>query len=455
MNLFPRDYTCPRCGSKQVSLRAETLPPLGEVDYWAPVRDEGFRCADCGLMELCQTDAGAAFKAFHARWNDDLDKPETPEQIEEYRQWSAKVDADQEAYDRAWTWPVEHKEGVQSRAWREARSGRERAVKTYFTDDLPYPHEVVLDAGLMSEILARPDDVTPRWALVRWLREQSHRLAPQTASFIESQLRIAESFAADPRSDVRNEQPRDLFTVHERPDWWRYPDPTYVSPLFALEFDFGVGLVADTKHFRGFIEHVAIKASRFLEIADELYSLAPIRQLTITYAKGPNHDDLGLYKALLASPHLDRIRALKFPMRVLGNDNEYTKLNELTNTDIAMLADSDHLRGLRVLALEDQHKLSIAAFDALATSTKLPALSAVYFDIWQYHFPGTFTFGRVGDQQRYRFGKPPLHYWGPQLEAQHGFLPWLHVAEYYGNEIPDIEAVIENPIALHQPRRRA
>jgi len=214
------------------------------------------------------------------------------------------------------------------------------------------------------------------------------------------------------------------------------------------------GLIADPLYFRGFIEQVTIKAHRFLEIAEELYAAAPIRQLTITYAKGLDHTDQGLWRELLASPHFDRIRALRFPVRRPGKDKgDVTELNRLADEDVELLAESQHLRGLRDLRFEDQRRLTVRAFDALARSPNLPELSAVCHDIYRYHYPGNFSFGTVGSQRRELAARPLHDRYRADLEQRHGHIPWLHVAETYGSDDPDVEAVIEYPVALRGPYR--
>ena len=74
-------------------------------------------------------------------------------------------------------------------------------------------------------------------------------------------------------------------------------------------------VIEDLCEYRGFVEHVAIRAERFLEIADELYEAAPIRHLTLTDCKGRKHNDVGIWRAVLDSPHLDRIHSLQFVAR--------------------------------------------------------------------------------------------------------------------------------------------
>jgi hypothetical protein len=406
-------------------------------------------------MELCLTQPGDKYEAFRERWGNPL--PEPPSAEEQAADHKRRDEEDIERA-RAWTWPDEDPTNVKlDRAGREAWLARMRAEETFgyvdysgaeptFREIAPIPRNEELEA----RILANPDHVAPRWELVRWLRTQAHPTASATADFIEGQLMLAQAYSVDPRADIRKQLPRAAFAaVPDDFSWHRAPSDRAKCFVPSLEVLDQWGHLVSGGYYRGFVESVSIKAAKFLEIADEVFSLAPIRQLTITYCKGLHHDDEGLFRALLASPHLDRIRALTLPVRYFGFDKgDYTKLNQLSDEDIELLADSDHLRGLRVLDLEDE-RLSIRAFHALAASKKLPELSAVFWDVYAY--TNRPSFKAVPDQDR-RGPMRPLREYAAELEAQHGHIPWLHVAENYGREDPDIEAVIEHPVAI---RKRA
>lgn len=449
---------CPRCGSKSVTPHVEVLPAEGEADRYAPVRDEGFRCGNCGLVESCLNNTDA-IQAFRARWNQTtatISHRDLQEQV-------ANHNEEEDRRARAWMWPSE-KDDVHDRAWRT------RTLSNHLRDErfnlLNYANgEVVfskvralpVNEALMHQIIAQPDDVDARRKLAHWLRSVDHPMAPLAATFIDAQLDLAAAYASDPTTNKRESLPEEAFSPRQQdatnlPDqpWWRYPTSSsdYAEALYdSLHVLSELGLVADRQYFRGFVEHVAIRASRFLEIADELFTLAPIRQLTLTYCKGPTHDDRGLLRGLLASPHLRRIRGLKLPARKYGQDKgEATELNRLDDDDIQLLAASQNLVGLRYLDLEDQRQLSPRAFDALASSHQLPQLSAVRCDIFQYGHPGSFSFGSTGTETRILLDRPLLGF-TRELETKHGTIRWLHVAEHYGSEAPDVEAVIEHPMS--------
>ena len=459
---------CPRCESTKVT--RHMTPAVDNMNHpWTPVRDEAYRCAACGLMEECLNEADS-YETFRNRWNDPIVGVSTAEHLAFIE--ARGREADEAA--RAWTWPTEWPPDSGSRVTngdiRAAKLAEERTFSEYIRwatkdrgETLP-EHKYGFPVGeqFVSNVLLNPDDDAPRWAYAQWLRGHDTRAAQKSADFVEWQLRLAESLRGDPRADIKPTLPNGVFDREEGPNdipdqpWWRYPGASC-----GIASDCGLGestlvlakegLIDRTMYFRGFVEHVAIKAQRFLEIADELYSLAPIRHLTITYCKGLDHKDEGLWKALLESPHLDRIRSLKLPVRIFGIDNEYTELNRLTDADIEMLAASTRLRGLRYLNLDDESYLTVRAFDALAASPNLPELSFVSHDIFRYStmFPNT-AWGNLGKPTR-ELASRPLAREVARLEARHGRLVWLHPRAYYGTDTPDVEAVVEYPVAVIKP----
>ncbi len=470
MKLFG-DLRCPRCGGANVSPHMTPLQPEGEADIWVPVRDEAYQCTDCRLIESRLNNADD-YEEFRARWNDPV-KIMTPDEL---RTSSEELQRLYEERDRAWAWPLEYR--VMDREQRVARLTASRVFDEYDAEaarengyELPtYKYGFPVGEELVASVLQNPDDDAPRWEYARWLRTHDTDAAQHSAEFVEWQLRLAESLRADPRADIRPQLPDGVFSrcwsePTDSPDqpWWRYPGVNCKYGRIPGAGEMGLGesirilekddLIDRSQYFRGFVEHVAIRAARFLEIADELYGLAPIRHLTLTYCKGLDHQDHGLWKALLESRHLDRIRSIRIPVRAFGMDNEYTELNRLTDADLELLAASPHLRGLACLDLEDADRLTVRAFDALAVSPNLPALSCVRHDLHRYGRAASFTFGDFGKDVRELVDRPLARH-APELEARHGRIAWLHPVESYGTETPDLEAVVEHPVAKLGPGRR-
>lgn len=309
------------------------------------------------------------------------------------------------------------------------------------------PPDYLESADLVARVVAAPDDDQPRWAYVAWHAAQGGGeggASRAIAAHVTGQLRVAEAFRRDPLADVRGLLDRTRQReVSEMLASYRQGGPLGLTATdratYILDSD---GIVRDRFYLRGFTEHVTIKATRFLEIAEELYGLAPIRHLTLTYCKGADHTDDGVLDALLDSPHLDRILTLTLPVRLVSN--HYTELNRLTDRDLGKLARSRHLRRLAMLDLVDQRALTLGGFDALAESTELPALSAVTHDLHHYYR----VLGNWGEF-RHEIEARPLRNYADEIERRHGReIPWLRPLDHYGTETPDREIVAEHPVAL-------
>jgi len=335
---------------------------------------------------------------------------------------SAEIMRLQDEFDRNRTWPPELKfvNTTQMRdEWRRARATE-------------YPKRYPESPSLLAEIIAHPDDDSARRIYAAWMHPQPE-LSPLTppdviAWFIGAQLDMASALRANPTADIGHFLQESSTARH-----------TVCSARAGIIPGYGrweiesVRQLTDSwQFFRGFIEHVAMKAKYFLMFAEEIYSLAPIRHLTLTYC-GEHIEELA------ASPHLARIRSLNLPNRMLNN--HYTRLNELTDEHIRVLASSPHLGKLAYLDLEDNTALTPRALDHLASSTQLPSLSHVRLDLYDYHR----QWGEWGDYQRTLSTRRTVD-WTVELEDRHGYLPWLHADEHYGSWEPDVEAVVEHPV---------
>lgn len=437
---------CPRCKSQNVS--AHFTPATDTT-----AQEEGFMCADCSLTEARYV-TDPDYQEWRARWQDV--KPMTYEEVAASVARRAAIDDERE---REWNWPVEY----DPPSWDAVSDRKTRAAKLEeYLAEKEYSYEIIEGTGsryvqlkrlpqnaeLLARIVLDFESDEPRQAYADWIRTTDDPRATDVADFVDCQLRVARALRKDPRSPIVSEISDDLFEDRgSRPDWWHIPlrlERVLRDNLTAMLDE---GLIADLRWYRGFVEHVTIKAQRFLEVADELFSLAPIRHLTITNAKGLRHDDLDMWKEFVASPHLARIRSLQFPARNL--DHPLAELNRLTDEDIELLAASPHVRGLRYLEFTDARALTLRGFEALARSANLPELSAVRHDLYRYEQLGNFGFASVGPHEQTLARRPLLEY-REELENKHGQLPWLHVAERYGSETPDVEAVVEHPAKQSQ-----
>lgn len=290
---------------------------------------------------------------------------------------------------------------------------------------------------LYRAICAAPDDDEPRRAYARWLRARPRARGPKwrwyggldepersreipspvdpvaTADYLDAWLDGAQRVRDDPRSDWRTPLRAICEPDQVDPDW-----PT-TQPCLAG--------AAERWVWRGFTEHVTIHAAWFLEIADELFANAPIRHLTITHAG----DHFG---RLLESPHLRRLRGLGLPSEHWHGD-KLIQLADWRDDDVARLATCPNLANLRYLQLDDATHLTPRAFVALARSPVLSQLSFV-------RQAATAANGVVKGLTRYHIEHRRA------VEAEVGYVPWLHAYELYGWADPMPEVTIEHPVAL-------
>src|SRR6188474_1207248 len=80
-------------------------------------------------------------------------------------------------------------------------------------------------------------------------------------------------YRANPRADVSA-----TYSVYGGEGTFRSKNAEH---LYDLDLLLSEGLIGEPMFFRGFVERVSARAHRFLEIADELFSLAPIRHLAL------------------------------------------------------------------------------------------------------------------------------------------------------------------------------
>ena len=417
-------HTCPRCGGHDIDDNGDG--------------GEYFSCNTCKHSESASTTNvdDEESHQIRERWrNHHRIRPTVAELNARIDRTNAKF----EETEKAKTWPLEPYEPT-SRRNRQAKAARRHQRNA--ADGTPakgYPE----NDDLLAAVLAQPDDDEPRLAYAAWQRAQNYDYAStrslSIAWFIEAQIAAAVALRADPRADVA--------PIYTRPSGHLHPPAEMrggIVPNYG-DFDLDVlraeGLIDHLMFFRGLIEHVAVKAHRFLEIADELFALAPIRHLTITYAKGLGHDDPGILRALAASPHLARIRSIELPARMVNN--HHTRLNALTDDDLAILAASPHLGQLAYLDLEDAVDVTATGLAHLARSPHLPALSFVGLDLHRY-------FRELGDygKHRHELLERRIDALVPALRGQGLERPWFDPVAHYGTPRPDREAVVEHPIAL-------
>lgn len=238
------------------------------------------------------------------------------------------------------------------------------------------------EAELLKAVLAKPDDDKPRLAYAMPLG----RAGDPRAEFIRAQVEYARIKKTAPANELYNLGGRIIELRESHARAWSAP----ISPF-----------VQEVWFHRGFVELVGLPARDFLDHADRLFSLAPIRHLDITDVR----DDL---VELFASEHLAHIRSLGLSGCALGD------------ADIEVLANSNHLGELWWLSLA-KNRIGLDGADALAKSTCLPKLRYVEFGanpvdpVEQFsHDSGFIVETWLPDE-------------GEILERRHGHIPWLHL----------------------------
>ncbi|MEZ4364192.1 MAG: hypothetical protein R3B48_28720 [Kofleriaceae bacterium] len=279
------------------------------------------------------------------------------------------------------------------------------------------------------------------------MKAHDNKEAQYIGQFIEDQLAVAAAFRANPRADVS--------ALYK--DWAGraiFRRPSVKHNIHDLDLLMMEGLLGRPTFYRGFVERVVMRPHRFLELADELFSLAPIRH--IGFVNVPRSID-----ALASSPHLARMRSLALAT------NGDAESEQLTDDMIERLLDSPYLGNITHLRLGGQLRLTQRSYERIVTAKSLPMLSnfEVYLDgsstIWQEtirpnYDPTSLTyFEQVMEHypktQDLRDTPKPVvlrpEDWIVELERTLGYVPCVHPEEHYGRYLVDIEAVTAHPIA--------
>ncbi len=147
------------------------------------------------------------------------------------------------------------------------------------------------EEAFLRAILADPDDDAPRLIYADWLDERGDAAR---AEFIRVQCAVAALKADDPRRPALEARELDLVTAH---------GPAWAAPLR--------GLVKEWDFARGFVERVTCDGTTFLDRADELFRMAPVRRLKFRW-----HPDL---QQLARCPYLARLQALDLSYEAVGD----------------------------------------------------------------------------------------------------------------------------------------
>jgi len=194
-----------------------------------------------------------------------------------------------------------------------------------------------LDERFLQAIIENPDDDAPRLVYADWLEERGD----PRGEFIRVQCQLARLPDNDSARPAFVQREHDLLAAHEE---------QWVAPLRPLLFDqplptdeFCPPLMERAWQFRrGFVERVALRVSAFLERADEVFRLAPVRGVWFAFDQAEGEDVTGKDHAKLAgSPFLARLETLDLSGHTFDGDVAGTHA----------LLTSPHLADLRHLYL--------------------------------------------------------------------------------------------------------
>jgi uncharacterized protein (TIGR02996 family) len=248
------------------------------------------------------------------------------------------------------------------------------------------------EAGFLADIVDNPDDDTPRLVFADWLEDHGQA---DRAEFIRVQIALARLGTYDPARADLQARVKALLAGHRE---------AWVAPFGRRE--------PSVEFARGFAEEIYLSLGRFLREGRRLMRVAPVRKVSLNgggdLAALAGMRELGRVEhlvlmmsgsrltakaltALLASPHLDRLRRLDLHapltgpcVRALARSRRLGQLTHLgchsaavAGASLAALLDSGRLAQLRSLELRHNGVLAeeglrmIAAAPALAHLTRL------------------------------------------------------------------------------------
>jgi uncharacterized protein (TIGR02996 family) len=228
---------------------------------------------------------------------------------------------------------------------------------------------------------------------------------PERAEFIRLQIGEAAALRERRFEDVRRNFHRLFFLKRKRSDRW-------------------IGAIAAHAKFvvfyRGFVEWIQVDAREFLDHADRLFALAPVRRVKLT-------GSADLITEIAASPHLSRIVDLSVDGMQIGDRG------------VELIAASPYVHDVVILNLLGTG-ITPAAVEILAASPNLPALRQVVgmpagFDETTSSDPMNAWSDDGGHLTVYRAPE------AARIEAKYGYKRWLHPIEETGGRGIDKETL--------------
>jgi uncharacterized protein (TIGR02996 family) len=179
--------------------------------------------------------------------------------------------------------------------------------------------------GFLRAVVERPDEDAPRLIYADWLEEQGDAAR---AALIRVQCELApHGHRREPPALL--EQENRLLLAHRRRFLAPLEDLGFLTATDRYGYGAGGGFTFGWR--RGFVEALevwgAAAARQFVDRADELYALTPLREVRFRphssyYGGFSAFDpmDLATFRALAALPHLRRLRLLDLEANGLRDD---------------------------------------------------------------------------------------------------------------------------------------
>jgi uncharacterized protein (TIGR02996 family) len=226
-----------------------------------------------------------------------------------------------------------------------------------------------VEDGFLQDILAHPDDMTPRLVYADWLTEHGDA---ERGEFIRVQIALDREEREDkysPRWRELAARELALLKAHKR-EW---TGPLRGESLYLL-------------FYRGFVEAATVNAASFCRKGDRLFRLTPLRRIKVSrpvgaragmadVARSPNLAPLrGIDLSLLYGEIEDGLRCMAASPRSAGLTELRAEHANLSGPVLRALADSPHLAGLRSLRFPAS-RLDLDGLGALARSPHLNRLT--------------------------------------------------------------------------------
>lgn len=215
---------------------------------------------------------------------------------------------------------------------------------------------MTLDESFLLAIREEPDDDTPRLVYADWLMEQEELWRAERGEFIRLQCELVRMPENHPGREEKQQRERALL----QRNWEAWIGPFrrllrsgsqdgWIRGNFKIE--------AVSKFRRGFVEALSLHARTFLDVAEDLIRLTPLRRLELLRAGS-------LAEHLASCRVLDGIQRLWF--------GDYF-VDPLDSNGVRALVESPFLRRLSFLSLL-RNNVADAGATYLAHSRNLPEL---------------------------------------------------------------------------------